>query len=437
VTVFVLAFPGNGHAVAVDAAVGAGLVAALLIRRIWPSLALPMVAGLPASSIAAVFVVPMLAYGAGGRISSTRRKVGVLALGSVVGMAASLLFDMNGRPWQLGLLLAAVSVIVLLLPPAAIGVIAAERRSRTRALEERNAVLEQAHRLGRTQARLQERARIAGEMHDVLGHRLSLIALCAGALEVRSQDGTSDLSKEASLVRTTAKTALDELREVLGILRVDARPRDTEGPDDDSGTRADIAGLVEASRRAGLQVELRWSGDDLAGADARVRRAVHRVVREALTNAHKHAPGSQTQVGVERDATQVRVKVSSGVGGPAAPRAPGTGLGLVGLEERVRLAGGTFSAGPRDGARFVVRARLPVVAPAFSAAASAEGSAEGAAGVSVRGWAGGPVADGRVAEGRCRYQRSPSPSRAKRPRWTGCSLSWPPRTLRCPRRVVA
>jgi signal transduction histidine kinase len=163
-------------------------------------------------------------------------------------------------------------------------------------------------------------------------------------------------------VRTTATTALAELREVLGILRVDTRRQETKGPDDGTGTHADIAALVEASRRAGLAVELVWTGEDLIGAEPRARRAVHRVVREALTNAHKHAPESATRVAIVRDAGKVRVEVSSDTTGPAMPRAPGTGLGLVGLQERVELADGTFSAG-RVHARapFVVTAVLPLV----------------------------------------------------------------------------
>jgi hypothetical protein len=119
-----------------------------------------------------------------------------------------------------------------------------------------------------------------------------------------------------------------------------------------------VSALVAASAQAGLPVELTWTGDDLAGADARLRRAVHRVVREALTNAHKHAPGSSTQVTVDRDGEQVRVEVTSGIDRDA-PAGPGTGLGLVGLQERVLLAGGEFAAGA-DGSRFLVTAVLPL-----------------------------------------------------------------------------
>jgi signal transduction histidine kinase len=196
-------------------------------------------------------------------------------------------------------------------------------------------------------------------MHDLIGHRLSLIALHAGALELHSARDAPGLHDEAVLVRTTARTALDELRQVLGILRVDVRPGGTEGPDDGAGTRGDVTALVETSRRAGLAVELAWTGDDLDGVDARTRRAVHRVVREALTNAHKHAAAAVSRVRVSRHPAEVLVEVTSDAAGSPHRRAEGTGLGLIGLRERVELAGGSFEAGRRDG-RFTVTAVLPI-----------------------------------------------------------------------------
>jgi signal transduction histidine kinase len=161
-----------------------------------------------------------------------------------------------------------------------------ERARRFEALRERNTILERANRLHAEQARLQEQARIAGEMHDLLGHRLSLISLYAGALEMGTRQGAPALSEQATLVRTTARTALDELRQVLGILKVAAPRPDADGHGDDAGTRADVSALVLASQRAGVPVQLEWDGEDLVGLDGRIRRAVHRVVREALTNVH-------------------------------------------------------------------------------------------------------------------------------------------------------
>ncbi len=356
-----LAVSGDGSP-AFRVAAGVVFAAALAVRPLWPALALLTVCWWPGPASASLIVVPILAYGAGRRIGSTRRKVAVVAAASaqasVVWFVAG--SDANdGDAWEIWAGLVGLAVTVLILLPAAIGAFRAERRRTIDALNERNAILEEAHRLGTSQARLQERTRIAGEMHDLIGHRLSLIALHAGALELHSARDAPGLHDEAVLVRTTARTALDELRQVLGILRVDVRPGGTEGPDDGAGTRADVTTLVEASRRAGLAVELAWTGDDLDGVDAPTRRALHRVVREALTNAHKHAPGAATRVRVSRQPAEVLVEVTSDAAGSPHRRAEGTGLGLIGLRERVGLAGGSFEAGRRDG-RFTVTAVLPI-----------------------------------------------------------------------------
>ena len=233
-------------------------------------------------------------------------------------------------------------------------------------LRERNEILQQANVLGESQAKMAERARIAGEMHDLIGHRLSLISLHAGALEMGTRATAPQLSEQAVLIRTTAKQALDELREVLGILNADAGG---DGPDQEAGdhavtgTHADVDALVLASRNAGTPVELQWIGDDLTGLDRTVRRAVHRLVREALTNVHKHAPGMSTRVRVEYQAETVGVEIGNRLPTPptAITTASRTGLGLIGLHERVRLAGGTLTTGS-DADRFVVRALLPIAA---------------------------------------------------------------------------
>jgi signal transduction histidine kinase len=342
------------------------VIVALLARFTWPSAALLLVVAAANTVAAGVIAVPVIAYGAGRRIASLRRAGAVFTLASAT-LALKVLMSVvpgssDAEPWGFALLLATAFAGVGLILPGTIGALTGERARRSEALRERNAILERAQTLGDEQARMQERARIAGEMHDLLGHRLSLISLHAGALELRTRQSAPELSEQAAVMRTTAKTALDELREVLGILKVDSHPKDTDGHGDDAGTRADVSALVLASQRAGADVQLRWTGDDTTGLDGTIRRALHRVVREALTNAHKHAAAATTQVVVERGAEQIRVEVRNGLGTPGARTAPGTSMGLVGLRERVRLAGGTIHAGA-DGERteFVVSALLPLV----------------------------------------------------------------------------
>lgn len=352
------------------------VVVALLARFTWPAAALLLAVAAVSTPAAGIVAVPVIAYGAGRRIPSLPRASAVFALASVA-LAVKVLLVNAADGWETAWLLAATSVGLGLILPAAVGALAGERTRRADALRERNALLERAHHLGDEQARMNERARIAGEMHDLLGHRLSLISLHAGALELRTRHTAPDLSEEASVLRTTAKTALDELREVLGILKVDALAPDVDGHGDDAGTRADVSALVLASQRAGVAVQLAWTGEDATWLDGKVRRALHRVVREALTNVHKHAPGAATQVTVERGTQWIRVEVRNALGASGGRPNPGARMGLVGLQERVQLAGGTIRAGTdRERGEFMVSALLPLVA---SASATAPGGPPDAA----------------------------------------------------------
>ena len=219
-------------------------------------------------------VTVILAYAVGRRVPNTRRAVVVLTIATGVKAAADLLdqvADSTLDPADAGL--AVVTAVLLVVLPGAIGMLQAERARTIEALRERNALLEHANQLGQSHARMQERARIAGEMHDLLGHRLSLIILYAGALEMRTRTTTHEINKQADLVRTTSRTALDELRAVLGILRLDGAEQ-PNGTDAVIGTRDDVDTLVAEARRAGLPISLSWHGDDLTDAAAGTRRAV-------------------------------------------------------------------------------------------------------------------------------------------------------------------
>ncbi|MGW1610735.1 sensor histidine kinase [Streptomyces sp. NPDC002285] len=261
----------------------------------------------------------------------------------------------------------AISAALLLLLPALSGTLLGRRRPLTGLLRERNAYLEQTRTLTAEAARLEERTRIAGEMHDLLGHRLSLISVHAGALELAAARQAPPLVGQVELLRTTAGTAMEELREILGVLRR-AELADAMDPTDGSGnasasergTREDITALVAQSRQAGGgPVELDWSVPDTAEAGARARQAIHRVVREGLTNVLKHASGAPTRVEVRSTDAGIEVDVTNGPPREAGRSQGGTHSGLAGLHERISLLGGSFGAGPLPDGGFRVTARLP------------------------------------------------------------------------------
>ncbi|WP_254667817.1 sensor histidine kinase [Streptomyces griseus] len=212
--------------------------------------------------------------------------------------------------------------------------------------------LEREQQLVAEQARSRERARIAQDMHDVLGHDLSLIALSAGALKLAP--GLDDTHRAAAgEIRARAAASVERLGEVIGLLREQAGDEPTRPSD--TGIRR----LVDDAAAVGVAVSLRTEGDPGA-VPTRTARAAHRVVQEALTNAAKHAPQAPVSVRVTHTSEETTVHVRNGpapAGGVPAG-VPGTGRGLIGLDERVRLAGGVFGHGP-SGAGFEVTARLP------------------------------------------------------------------------------
>jgi len=202
------------------------------------------------------------------------------------------------------------------------------------------------------QARLQERARIAQDMHDLLGHDLSLIALSAGALKL-APDLEEHHRKAAADLRARAGAAVERLGEVIGVLReqTDNAPMDIDSPD--------LAALTAAASASGLVVKLHTDGK-ASDLPPMAERAMHRVAQEALTNVAKHAPGATAAIWVTHTATETTIVVENGP--PPSPTGvpvqPGGGRGLVGLAERVRLVGGTFEYGPHRGG-FAVTARIP------------------------------------------------------------------------------
>ncbi len=261
-----------------------------------------------------------------------------------------------------------VAVIVLaVLVPWFVGRFSRQYRELVRAGWERAEQLERERQLIAEQARLLERARIARDMHDVLGHDLSLIALSAGALKLAP--GLDERHRQAAQdIRGRAGAAVERLGEVIGVLR-----EESEDPPQGPGG-SDIPRLVGDAAASGLAVDLTVAGE-AAGLPPAVERAAHRVVQEGLTNAAKHAPGESVSVELSHTATETRVVVRNGVPAASAGAQAGPGgRGLIGLDERVRLVGGSLDHGSRDGG-FTVAARLPHHAPAQPAPRPAGGGA--------------------------------------------------------------
>ena len=209
-------------------------------------------------------------------------------------------------------------------------------------------------------ARLAERTRIAREMHDVLAHRLSLVALHAGALEVARDLPPEQVRESAALLRSTAHQALEELRDVIGVLRED--PGQEQPSTVPQPTLADIPRLVEETRRSGAKIDFEMQVEGAAAVPGPLGRDAYRIVQEALTNVAKHARGTLAQVrvaGAPNRGLHVCVRNRPAVGSHDRPAPPGSGTGLLGLQERVTLANGVLVHGLDASGDFVVEADLP------------------------------------------------------------------------------
>ncbi|MBO3737441.1 hypothetical protein J5X75_07895 [Actinoplanes sp. NEAU-H7] len=267
---------------------------------------------------------------------------GVLAFGTVV----PLLRGPNLYGWLVWI----GGVTVLGLFPALTGSFRRLQAELVQAGWDRAAQMEREQRIVADQARLQERARIAQDMHDSLGHELSLVALRAGALEL---DGTltGEQRAAASEVRAGVTTAADRLSEIIGLLRDDDTPPRPSGDQ--------IEALVDRAAGSGVPVTLTAAGD-IGDVAPMQYRAAHRVVQEALTNATKHAPAAPVRVVLDRTGDEMTVTVhNEPPSRPPAERPPHGGRGLTGLGERVGRAGGVLRAGPLPDGGFRVVARLP------------------------------------------------------------------------------
>lgn len=339
--------------VGVDVGAAVAGCAGLLWRRRFPvavavglvvlSVVLPVVGG---ASAIALFTV------------AVHRKVAVAGAVTVLAVLTAPLEYLlwPGAAGPAGVLVASAGAAVVCLAVTGWGAVVRARRQLVLAWAERarQAGTEQWLRVER--GRRAERERIAREMHDVLAHRLSLLSLHAGVLEYRRGLPPEQLAETAALIRAGAHQSLEDLREVIGLLRAPDGERDRPQP-----TLADVPGLVEESRRAGLRLAYANRLDPAADIPERLGRTGYRIVREALTNARKHAPPRaaarlELRGGPGEGLTVEAVNPLGGFGGTTVP---GSGTGLVGLAERVSLAQGRLSHGPTPDGEFRLTAWLP------------------------------------------------------------------------------
>ncbi len=212
------------------------------------------------------------------------------------------------------------------------------------------------------QARADERARLAGEMHDVVTHRISLMVLQAGALGITATDDATRHAAEE--LRAAGCQALDELRDLIGILR-------TEPEGDQAPSISGLPELIAESTAVGTPADLAQEGDP-ALASPVVGRTVYRIVREALTNARKHAPGSHVLVSVRYGESQISLIITNGpapFGATSELAATGSGLGIAGLRQRIELVHGSLRTGPTADGGFRLEASLPAYVPTAEPAA--------------------------------------------------------------------
>ncbi|WP_414169321.1 sensor histidine kinase [Streptoverticillium reticulum] len=248
--------------------------------------------------------------------------------------------------------LVALSGVLLLLAAAL-----RARGDARRALAEQETISEE-ERARRTL--LEERARIARELHDVVAHHMSVITVQADSAPYRIAGLPAEASAEFGAIAATARESLTEMRRLLGVLRNEETAHAERVPQPGAER---VPQLVEATVRAGLPVELAI-GDGVADLPQAVDLSAYRIVQEALANVVRHAPGAATRVSLTVDPGRTGLTVlvvNAAADRPDAPlETSGTGHGLVGMRERVRLVGGSLDTGPLPEGGFRVAARLPL-----------------------------------------------------------------------------
>jgi signal transduction histidine kinase len=251
--------------------------------------------------------------------------------------------------------LASTAPLLFLLAALAVGESVRRRRQAVAALDASEEAMAESI---RTQTVMEERARIARELHDIVAHHLSVIAVESEVARRTAPELSSDTGGRLETIAATAREALTETRRLLGVLREDT------GGDADRAPQPgldELDGLVERARATGTHVRVVREGE-VARLPLSVDLAAYRIVQEALTNARRHAPGADVDVELRYRDRALHLRVRD-YGPGALDGEPVAGHGLMGMSERATLAGGTFSSGPADGGGFEVDVTLPTTEP--------------------------------------------------------------------------
>ncbi|WP_137992452.1 sensor histidine kinase [Streptomyces vilmorinianum] len=338
--------------VAADQIVGAAACCALWLRR-----------RRPAAVAIVISLVSVVAPVAGGALLvslfgvAVRRPFREVASIGALAVAASTAqaFLRPDPEINVGLGIAIGFILILLM--TAWGMLVRSRRQLVEALRERARRAEAEAELRAEQAQRLAREAIAREMHDVLAHRLTLLSVHAGALEFRPDAPPAQVARAAGVIRDSAHEALQDLREIIGVLRAPGEGAEGDRP---QPTLATLDALVAESRDAGTKVVLDSGVEDPAAVPAATGRTVYRIAQEGLTNVRKHAPGTDVTLTLRgRPGDGLTIEVHNPAPTGPVPHVPGSGQGLIGLTERATLAGGRLEHGPAPDGGFALRAWLP------------------------------------------------------------------------------
>ena len=249
---------------------------------------------------------------------------------------------------------AGLSSVLLLMVVVAAAALGDSRRQRGEALAERDETRQAMSDTLQDQAAMEERARIARDLHDVVAHHVSAIAVEAESARVTTEGLSDEGRAHFESIGQTARDALTDMRRLLGVLREDASADAVRDP---QPSLTHVNDLVETARAAGSPVTLTLEGA-VVPLPTGVDLCAYRILQEALTNVRRHAPGAAVQVELEYQPEVLRLRVRDH--GPGAASEDPDGHGLLGMRERAIMVGGTLTAGPAEGEGFVVEAVLPI-----------------------------------------------------------------------------